>query len=128
MDFKILKIPNHSHFNDFCLKITEEKNPNMKADGLFHKFFMSSLRNQNKGVERKPGMASVMSSFLVGTKSSWIRRQVRPRGCLGLSGREWGCLLRNPRGNNPSVALLGKGVEGRISFCLSHEFFSSYQA
>lgn len=28
MDLEILKIPNHSHFNDFFLKIAEEKKQN----------------------------------------------------------------------------------------------------
>lgn len=42
MDLKILKIPNHSHFNDFCLKITEEKKQNMKANGLFRSLYLNT--------------------------------------------------------------------------------------
>lgn len=61
MDLKILKIPNHSHFNDFFLKITEEKKQNMKANDLFHKFY---ILTQIKIKELRGGKTWLQSSLL----------------------------------------------------------------
>lgn len=71
-------------------------------------FFNSKLRKQNKRVERKKGMASIISFFLCGIESSMDERTSKTKRFSGACGQRKG-----------QVGLLLEEARGKLSFCFS---------
>ena len=83
--------------NNFVSQLLKKK---LKQMACLMNFFNSKLRKQNKRVERKKGMASIISFFLCGIESSTDERTSKAKrfsGACGQRKRQEGLLLEEAR-------------------------------